>query len=100
MTMFSPGRGCVSGRVFLCRDRDSNPDEASPQRILSPLRLPFRHPGIQLSNSTLRRSSPRRSRHDAAAAACAQFNTIRTSSGPAGSPCLIMRNRSSSCEMS
>jgi hypothetical protein len=27
-----------------CRERDSNPHEL-PRRILSPLRLPFRHPG-------------------------------------------------------
>jgi hypothetical protein len=29
-----------------CRGRDSNPHALNEQRILSPSRLPFRHPGI------------------------------------------------------
>ena len=30
---------------MLCRGWDSNPHRVFPQRILSPSRLPFRHPG-------------------------------------------------------
>jgi hypothetical protein len=32
--------------ILWCRGRDSNPHGLLGQRILSPLRLPFRHPGI------------------------------------------------------
>ena len=32
-----------------CRGRDSNPHDLLGQRILSPLRLPFRHPGNSLA---------------------------------------------------
>lgn len=35
----------IAGRLR-CRGRDSNPHDLIGQRILSPLRLPFRHPGI------------------------------------------------------
>ena len=33
-----------------CRGRDSNPHELLARRILSPLRLPFRHPGFKINN--------------------------------------------------
>ena len=35
-----------------CRGRDSNPHDLLGQRILSPLRLPFRHPGVILCRIT------------------------------------------------
>lgn len=52
-TRWSSSRGRAGGvstsmfgrGVHWCRERDSNPHEGLPRRILSALRLPFRHPG-------------------------------------------------------
>ena len=37
--------------ILWCRGRDSNPHGLLGQRILSPLRLPFRHPGKLLDTA-------------------------------------------------